>query len=257
MTRLWNPQTRVPLLYEQCLRAQTPGPIVHCRHGSGTRAFTLIELLVTVAIIALLAAILLPSLSAAREAGRGSTCTTNLRQSFLACRMYADQHKGFGPAIGEPYLTPPNWALQVQMYAGRTATKTLYRAESVLVCPSVRAFYGDTMTRTYAMNATGHAGLPGDPDSYDDPARRGHIRFDRVEQPAVTPLLFDSARTPITGTAPPSPRTASMLDFRQQTHVDRRLGWFHRKGRIFNAVAFDGSCRAHLRVLKPWEKPLP
>lgn len=222
-------------------------------------AFSLIEVLVTVAIIALLVALLLPTLSAARESGRLASCGSNLRQSYLSCRMYADASRGRGPAIGEPYFALPNWALVVQSYAGsnRAGNNSLYRPESVLVCPTVQKFYAAPMNRTYAMNTTGHAGQPGDPDTYDDPAHPAHIRFDAAERSSVVPLLLDSARAPIAGTAPPSLRTASMIDFRQPAHVEARLYKFHRQGRGFNVASMDGSVRAEQDVKESWKRPLP
>ncbi|MBE6379326.1 MAG: prepilin-type N-terminal cleavage/methylation domain-containing protein [Lentisphaerae bacterium] len=62
--------------------------------------FTLIELLVVIAIIAILAAMLLPALSAARERARVTNCKAKLNNIGKACIMYADSNKDRMPAYG-------------------------------------------------------------------------------------------------------------------------------------------------------------
>lgn len=56
--------------------------------------FTLIELLTVIAIIAILAAILIPVVGQAREQARRATCKSNLRQIGLATHLYAEEHEG-------------------------------------------------------------------------------------------------------------------------------------------------------------------
>jgi len=67
------------------------------------RGFTLIELLVVVAIIALLVAILLPSLSKARELTRRVICGSNNRHIVVGCNMYASDN------IENHFPLSPNW----------------------------------------------------------------------------------------------------------------------------------------------------
>lgn len=52
-------------------------------------SFTLIELLVVISIIAIMAALLLPALKSAKDTAKGSKCTSQLRQVYLASTMYS------------------------------------------------------------------------------------------------------------------------------------------------------------------------
>lgn len=62
-------------------------------HAEGRGAFTLIELLIVIAVIAILAALLLPALSRAKESVRATQCLSQMRQIGLAVQLYAEENE--------------------------------------------------------------------------------------------------------------------------------------------------------------------
>lgn len=99
---------------------QPPGPgITHRLH----KAFTLIELLVVIAIIALLAAILFPVFSRARENARRASCQSNLKQLGLGMMQYVQDYDEYQPAgLGGTISTSmgKGWAGQILPYVKST-----------------------------------------------------------------------------------------------------------------------------------------
>jgi len=81
---------------------------------SNRNGFTLIELMVSISILALLISLLLPSLSRAREMGRGLVCLTNLRQLSNGWHLYGDAFRDISvpmvyPRIPGGITNPANW----------------------------------------------------------------------------------------------------------------------------------------------------
>ena len=114
--------------------------------------FTLIELLVVIAIIAILAAMLLPALSAARERARTSNCVSNQKQMALAMTMYCNDNNGRLPhANAAEFAVSGGWAVQLYGYLGNNA--------KMMSCPS-------STTTKYDNNDFNFKSVNGGKDEY-------------------------------------------------------------------------------------------
>ncbi len=94
--------------------------------NSARLAFTLVELLVLIAIIGILIALLLPAVQAAREAGRRTQCSNNLKQIGLAVHGYHDIYKRLPPAWTDPARANESAFTHVLPYMEQTSAYHRY-----------------------------------------------------------------------------------------------------------------------------------
>jgi prepilin-type processing-associated H-X9-DG protein/prepilin-type N-terminal cleavage/methylation domain-containing protein len=165
-------------------------------------AFTLTELVVAIGVLALLAALLFPVLSKARERSHATTCAMNLRQISMALQVYAQDHNGAYPLI-RPFNDDANcslWADRVFPYL---------KQREIFWCPA----YPEGEYEP-GCGPSGNVGLPGEiryDGSYDLNATTGFmevisnsagtsvnvsyplapVRQFRIRRPADTILVLD------------------------------------------------------------------
>ncbi len=123
--------------------------------------FTLIELLVVIAIIAILASMLLPALSKARERAKQSACISQLKQIGLTDAQYINDYAGwlYGPNLAVPFASGTacsNWGPSV---ANLKYLPAWVRGKTnVAVCPSAYPYVADNNERTYGKRGVWNSG---------------------------------------------------------------------------------------------------
>jgi prepilin-type N-terminal cleavage/methylation domain-containing protein len=101
------------------------------------RRFTLIELLVVIAIIAILVAILLPSLKSARDMAKSISCVNNLKQQNYALTMLVDDSDGYLPwACVRDNPTKTYWPTSSYTHAVLMYNASYIKDLNIFSCPS-------------------------------------------------------------------------------------------------------------------------
>ncbi len=147
-------------------------------------AFTLVELLVVIAVIAILAAMLLPALGKASAKAQQVKCASNLQQVHLGFRMYADDFGGRLPLTAHSTTeTNQMWIRKLRPYVGNS--------EAIRLCPAdplhrERRIFGGT---SYILNEFLSVPLEDAFGQLVEPLPR----LDQLRHPAETILLFEVA----------------------------------------------------------------
>ncbi len=182
--------------------------------------FTLVELLVVIAVIAILAALILPALAGSREEARGVICMNNTKQLMLACLLYTDDHQsqlpynvgsnaGNGVAKDQSDLNWVNGLMSWGLEPDNTNTAKLKDASlgsyvsgavSTYHCPSDRALSAiqqqagwSQRVRSYSMNAMiGNAG-PASTKGFNinNPYYQQYFKITSVLQPSQIFAFLD------------------------------------------------------------------
>jgi len=207
-------------------------------------AFTLVELLMVIAVIALIAAMLLPSLSRSKASAQRAQCAGNLRQLGLASQMYWDDNRGtcFLWQLGATNGGRLYWFgwLQDGSEGQREfdplpgALYPYLRVHAIGICPALNYSLSQ-----FKLKATGAAYGYGYNRFLSAPESQPPIKISQVKGPSETALFADAAQ--VNDFQAPASKANPMLEewYYIDTSADYPNGHFRHERRA-NVVSCDG-----------------
>jgi prepilin-type N-terminal cleavage/methylation domain-containing protein/prepilin-type processing-associated H-X9-DG protein len=231
-------------------------------------AFTLIELLVVVAIIAVIAAMLLPALARSRQSARRVHCVGNLRQLGIAAQLYWDDNEGrcFRWYRGSPNGGQLYWFGWMGPGAEGERSFDITQGElysylqgrGVETCPSLN--YALAEFKLKARGATFGYGY--NKSLSQDRLSLAPIRVAQVTRPADLALFADAAQ--VNDFQPPATRSNPMLEEWSFVNVNSNVGaasytpnGHFRHNERANVVFCDGHVDAEKMVPGSIDRRLP
>ena len=153
-----------------------------------SRGFTLIELLVVIAIISILASMLFPAFSRARESARKIVCVSNLKQISLGVAMYTQDYDEFYPN-GYPFWAVPDLTVKDSPELLVHVLDPYIKSVQIWDCISWKGRY------TNNPDYTGNYSFITDPANslIGVPGLRAPGSLAGTNQPSLYPLLFCGA----------------------------------------------------------------
>ena len=180
-------------------------------------AFTLVEMLVVIAIIAILAALLLPTLGRAKETARATVCLSNLHQIGIALQIYVQENSNKMPFMSEPLIDPVFMATNTSPLINRVLAPQLGNT-NVLRCPSDFQNIFEITGSSYSWNSI----LNG--QDADHLVILPTILIHRLE-PHEIPVVFDKA------------------DFHKARGPSKAVNYLYADGHIKNLLVIEGTVK--------------